>query len=529
MMFSDASITTYCLFLLAVLYLVRWRLDPLRSIPTAGGFSSPVLSYLTALYTMLHAKEMVDTGVRKFYGSAFKIPLLDRWMVIVSGPNMVDELRRRPEEELSVMDGLLELVQLQYMIGDASKEDPAHSIVVHEKLTARMLTALVPEMADELQSAVQDHLPVSSTDGWISIDAFPTVHKIVTRLCTRVFVGLDACRDEEYLKLAGTFTVDIMKAAFILGFLPRFMKPLVAPLINTMSQTVRRAAPHLAPIVNERREHMGVLGSSWEDRPVGTYLQYAVERAAGGTGTSEPLMWLILERCPPMAYRERRKENHTDSDIIESLFLVNLAAIHNSSSTLTHTLYHLAESPGYVASLREEIEAVLLVEGWTATALNKMEKLDSFLTECQRYTGLGLTSMIRKAVKDITLNDGTSVPRGTLIQVAAHSVHLNEAYYKNADTFDPLRFARLRRKEGTQGSKYLAASTTAEYIPFGHGHHACPGRFFAASQMKALLAYIITNYDIKFAGDGKRPANANFGLHILPALGDRVLFRARQL
>ena len=43
------------------------------------------------------------------YGSAFKVPLLDQWMVIVSGPNMVDELRKRPEEELSVMDGLLEV------------------------------------------------------------------------------------------------------------------------------------------------------------------------------------------------------------------------------------------------------------------------------------------------------------------------------------------------------------------------------------------------------------------------------------
>ncbi len=98
-------------------------------------------------------------------------------MVIVSGPNMVDELKKRPEEELSVMDGLLEvrspmrcfasvwltvggqLVQLQYMIGRASKEDPAHSIVVHEKLTARRLSALVPELAEEIQLAVQEHLP----------------------------------------------------------------------------------------------------------------------------------------------------------------------------------------------------------------------------------------------------------------------------------------------------------------------------------------------------------------------------------
>lgn len=45
----------------------------------------------------------------QFYGSAFKFALLDQWVVIVSGPDMIDELRRRPAEELSVLDGLLEV------------------------------------------------------------------------------------------------------------------------------------------------------------------------------------------------------------------------------------------------------------------------------------------------------------------------------------------------------------------------------------------------------------------------------------
>ena len=46
--------------------------------------------------------------------------------------------------------------------------------------------------------------------------------------------------------------------------------------------------------------------------------------------------------------------------------------------------------------------------------------------------------------------------------------------------------------------------------------------------MKALLAYIITNYDLKFGGDGKRPPNLSFAFNVLPALDGRVMFRARQ-
>ena len=56
-----------------------------------------------------------------------------------------------------------------------------------------------------------------------------------------------------------------------------------------------------------------------------------------------------------------------------------------------------------------------------------------------------------------------------------------------------------------------------------------PGRFFAASVLKALLAYIILNYDMKLGGDGKRPANLSFSVHIIPSPTGRVLFRKRRL
>ncbi len=58
--------------------------------------------------------------------------------------------------------------------------------------------------------------------------------------------------------------------------------------------------------------------------------------------------------------------------------------------------------------------------------------------------------------------------------------------------------------------------------------HTSPGRFFAVSQMKALLAYLIVNYDIKFADDGKRPSNLRVAFNVLPALDAQVMFRARQ-
>ena len=55
-----------------------------------------------------------------------------------------------------------------------------------------------------------------------------------------------------------------------------------------------------------------------------------------------------------------------------------------------------------------------------------------------------------------------------------------------------------------------------------------PGRFFVAGQMKVILGYIVTNFDLKLGGDGKRPSNIYFAFNILPNPYARVLCRRRE-
>ena len=54
-----------------------------------------------------------------------------------------------------------------------------------------------------------------------------------------------------------------------------------------------------------------------------------------------------------------------------------------------------------------------------------------------------------------------------------------------------------------------------------------PGRFFAANELKAMLAYIVLNYDLKIDGDGPRPANIYYATGVIPAINGQVLFRKR--
>ena len=81
-------------------------------------------------------------------------------------------------------------------------------------------------------------------------------------------------------------------------------------------------------------------------------------------------------------------------------------------------------------------------------------------------------SLARKALKDFTFSDGTSIPKGTLVGVAARSVHYDEKFYENPNAFEPFRWADMRGEDEEEGSKYQFVSTATEYLPFGHGKNA---------------------------------------------------------
>ena len=45
----------------------------------------------------------------QYYGTSFKVAFPDKWLVVVSGSEMLDELRRRPDDELSFLEGAEEV------------------------------------------------------------------------------------------------------------------------------------------------------------------------------------------------------------------------------------------------------------------------------------------------------------------------------------------------------------------------------------------------------------------------------------
>ena len=81
---------------------------------------------------------------------------------------------------------------------------------------------------------------------------------------------------------------------------------------------------------------------------------------------------------------------------------------------------------------------------------------------------------MRVALKDVILDNGMLIPKGTMLGAPAHPIHYDDAQFPNADVFDPFRFARMREaaRDTESAARHQFASSSAEYIPFGHGHLA---------------------------------------------------------
>lgn len=81
----------------------------------------------------------------------------------------------------------------------------------------------------------------------------------------------------------------------------------------------------------------------------------------------------------------------------------------------------------------------------------------------------------------------------------------DSSVYPNAHEFDGYRFLKMRSEAGKEFAAQFV-STTPEHLGFGYGKAACPGRFFAAKELKIALCHILTKYDIKPASGSKPQA-----------------------
>lgn len=215
-------------------------------------------------------------------------------------------------------------------------------------------------------------------------------------------------------------------------------------------------------------------------------------------------------------------------------------------------LYDLLLHGGTVIDdIRAEIKAVLKEHDRfpSPQALAQMKLLDSAIKESQRMHPLGLSKSsvatnstylinrfwivlthydtakyTRYVQQPFKISTGQTIPAGSVVEVPFIATLRDPKLYTDPEvslnkqrtcrnttptdretpkTFDPYRFQKIRSGDSADPLQYKVkdqhqfVAATRENLSWGWGRHACPGRFFAAHEIKLIAVQILLHYDLK--------------------------------
>ncbi|SJL14132.1 uncharacterized protein ARMOST_17587 [Armillaria ostoyae] len=453
---------------LALVFLLAFQLqqasnnrEKLKGIPTVGS-SGFVASWKDAFRFLFHSKDIIEKGYRKYHGIVFK---------------------------LSSLDATSDLLQMDYTIGRDVFADPYHIGVVRNALTRNIATCFA-DVADEIQEAFNDNIPMTEGTkfcGLFRLLAYETPTDWMNVPIYERILQIDF--PSEYYKNVN----------------PKYIRYRPHPGVyqtqhQLHGQCFRLRSYHQPiPVIPKASRGVPLDTSQARFSQGGKILRPDYPRTTARrehsrkrlTGKLNDLLSWLLDTT------NGNKERHDIQDLITRILLLNLGAIHTTSMVFKTAVYALATHPEYVEILRTEVESAIAEEGWTKAAVGKMDRLDSFLKEAQRvYGDLGIFSVRRTARKDFIFSDGTVVPAGSQIAVAALSTHLDEENYEDPLQFKPWRFSEQRKQE-VEGNHQQMVILSLDYLLFGIGRSACPGHFFAVNMLKTLTAHVLLNFDVK--------------------------------
>lgn len=223
--------------------------------------------------------------------------------------------------------------------------------------------------------------------------------------------------------------------------------------------------------------------------------------------------------------------------LIGRLFMANFAAIETTTMTVTSTLFDImssARAQKFAETLQEEaLNMLKRSDGQPKKEdLLKMIRTDSAMKETLRLHAI-FKALAREvtASKGLTMENGLHLPKGSRVCISSHGLHNDESVYTDATRYDAFRYSRVLEQPAeneTASPKPLSqslAATSEVYLPFGHGKHSCPGRFFAADEMKIIFAYIFSNYEIMLIEETR--SNLTMEFFPTPAFNGPIKIRRR--
>ncbi|KAI2733058.1 hypothetical protein CBS147332_73 [Penicillium roqueforti] len=516
------------IFILTLL-VAKWDQGVLSdSLPQVGygkGFLATIQNFLLAY---ARHKVWVEEGYEKYTKNnrPFIVPWgFGRRSAVVLPQSQIRWLLEQSDEVISADEANNDSLYARYnFLGNAHPQDPFNNRAIGRNLI-RALGELTPGMQEEVQDSIDREFGLD-TQKWKSLNIWDMWLGLIPQITNRMVLGKDLGRNSKLLSSMVGFTESVLRNVFLLDFLPRSLHPLLGPLLAIPNWFHHRRAIRMTlPVIQKRLMDM--------------------ERKANGDPAYNS--WTEPEDFITWCIRQARLEGDLTelkaSKIAQRTLLVEVASIHTTAMTAQNAMIDiLAAGPSVLEALREEADRVFREENyqWSKAGLAKLYRIDSAIRESQRRSNFAVTLLDHKVIarEGITHKDeGWHIPYGSTLTLNLNGIYHDPDLYENPESYDAFRYSRPIEKYAAQsdgskdpaeGEKYrkMGMVTTSEtHLIFGHGRHACPGRFFVAHELKLAIAYMVLNYDLKNIAE--RPAPTVMGNFILPSFRIQMQIRRR--
>jgi cytochrome P450 len=177
-----------------------------------------------------------------------------------------------------------------------------------------------------------------------------------------------------------------------------------------------------------------------------------------------------------------------DDQVSANVLTMLLAGEDTTANTLAWLLHLLHRHPAAMARARDEALRVAVAgEALTPEHLARLEYIEACVHETMRLKPVAPFTVL-ESLRDTRVGD-LQVPPGTMLWCAMRRDALQAQHFPDPLAFKPERWLG----EAAGHGKRVAT-------PFGAGPRMCPGRYLALTEMKMLLAMLLTRFEIESVG-----------------------------
>ncbi|KAB8204004.1 cytochrome P450 [Aspergillus parasiticus] len=487
LMSNDAIYTISFLILASLVTRVIFLRHYRFKLPVVNGRKWNEIGYDQAKKRFLADAEGLMKSVFEKFGDAFYFFTDQRYRMILS-PKYANVIRN--DERLSLALTHAEEFQAHIRGFEPLLDMGSDSGILMETITSKIspnLDSLVGSLSEEAAVAIQRNWTDKSD--WNNVSS-------------RSFLGEELCRNPAWLEVSVAYSNQMFTTARELRGWPKILRPLISiflPSCRRLRGLLEEARLLLAPFIAKRKS-------------AGAFVQQG--------SVSEP-----GKSIDAMDWLDEVARGRPYDPLLAQLGL-SFVTIDTTTDFLFNLLCDLSANEELLKALRDEIVGVIGAEPISKPSLQKLKIMDSVMKESQRMRPplIGKRCALLSC-RLLFLPDGLKNPKGTSVAVAAINM-MDSTVWPQSETFDGYRFMNMRQnpKEATSA---LFVTTSPKHLGFGHGKQACPGRFFAAIELKVLLCHILLKYDFQVCATPSQQTQRH-GFHILPNPNVEISVKRRE-